>query len=516
MSLITVTLSMVKPFGQDDIPLPASGRVEFTPTSHGKYAGAFRTVETVNRSISQGVMAPAELTPGVWKMKVKPLKSADWPEMSFVLTAGMEEPVNIANLIPDLIVDGVEMVKGDPGPPGPPGNQGPPGPEGPQGPIGDTGPEGPQGVPGERGLPGVKGDKGDEGPQGAGVNLLGDLPSTDDLPATGSTGDSYLIDGDLWAWSSVGETWINVGTIQGPRGHKGDQGDQGPAGLRGEQGIQGIQGPKGDTGVKGDPGPANAITIGTVTTGDAGSAASATVTGSSPSQTLSFTIPRGATGARGLTGEIGPQGPKGDPGTTTWEGITNKPLATSTQPGLMSPSDKNAVGDASALVRGTVGSDRLPLAQSTVPGVVTLSSLQDMTSSTVQTAMASAVNTDELFQTTVLTASTTITTMLIAPYPLRITKIVMVFDAMTLAAHATNNLTVTFRRYTTGGATLVAKSSATEGITARVPWRFDSLSWSESARNLQEGDMLNMGFTAAGSGSSVVFPVTTMIGYTPL
>jgi len=67
---------------------------------------------------------------------------------------------------------------------------------------------------------------------------------------------------------------------------------------------QGVQGP---TGPAGEIGPPNVLSIGTVTTGAPGSNASATIAGTSPSQTLSLTIPRGNVGATGATGPAGPQ-----------------------------------------------------------------------------------------------------------------------------------------------------------------------------------------------------------------
>jgi hypothetical protein len=60
--------------------------------------------------------------------------------------------------------------------------------------------------------------------------------------------------------------------------------------------------------VTGDVGPANSLTVGSVTTGPAGSSAAIEITGSAPSQTINFTIPRGNTGA---TGNTGPQGSTG-------------------------------------------------------------------------------------------------------------------------------------------------------------------------------------------------------------
>uniref|UniRef100_A0AAU8GF05 Tail fiber protein n=1 Tax=Salmonella phage vB_SEnST11_KE23 TaxID=3161174 RepID=A0AAU8GF05_9CAUD len=110
-------------------------------------------------------------------------------------------------------------------------------------PLGDlTGPEGPQGP------------QGPEGQMGAGVEILGKLDNTTELPSTGELGQGYLISGDFWGWT--GTTYENLGPIQGPKGDVGPQGQQGP------QGIQGIQGVKGDQGTlwlnfARNPGPAD-------------------------------------------------------------------------------------------------------------------------------------------------------------------------------------------------------------------------------------------------------------------
>ena len=241
MSLITVHLGMVKPYGENDAPIVASGRVEFTPTTHGKYAGAFRTVETINSSIVRGVMAPVELTPGAWNVTVSPTTGPSWPTYTFILTEDMEEPVNLANLAPDIIVDGKEYARGPAGPAG----------------------------------PGVAGGTSDD-------------------------------DGNLIL---VLDNGVTVDPIPLPRGPEGPEGPQGP---KGDQGIQGPEGPKGEKGDQGDtgpastvPGPANNLTVGTVTTGSADSNAAVTVTGTSPNQTVNFTIPRGAQGEKGDPGNLG-------------------------------------------------------------------------------------------------------------------------------------------------------------------------------------------------------------------
>lgn len=72
--------------------------------------------------------------------------------------------------------------------------------------------------------------------------------------------------------------------------------------------LVGPTGSTGPTGPTGSTGPANSLVIGSVTTGAAGSSASATITGTTPSQTLNLTIPRGNTGATGAQGAQGASG----------------------------------------------------------------------------------------------------------------------------------------------------------------------------------------------------------------
>jgi hypothetical protein len=88
--------------------------------------------------------------------------------------------------------------------------------------------------------------------------------------------------------------------------------------------IDSHPGPTGATGATGETGaagPSNVLSVGTVTTGNPGSSASATIAGTSPSQTISFIIPRGDTGATGPTGEQGIQGVQGIQGEQGIQGV---------------------------------------------------------------------------------------------------------------------------------------------------------------------------------------------------
>jgi hypothetical protein len=143
----------------------------------------------------------------------------------------------------------------------------------------------PEGIQGEQGPQGVQGETGPVGPTGAtGLNWQGVWSNTADYvndDAVFYNNSSWFASGD----PTVGEEPTLSATHWMPLA------------------LQGA------TGVTGATGPANALSVGTVTTSAPGEDAEVTITGTSPSQTVNFVLPRGETGPQGE------QGPPGDLGT---------------------------------------------------------------------------------------------------------------------------------------------------------------------------------------------------------
>ncbi len=103
----------------------------------------------------------------------------------------------------------------------------------------------------------------------------------------------------------TGGDTLNAAGSPGPQGATGSIGPQGVAGPTGAPGATGAQGIAGATGATGSQGIA----------GDLGPQGPQGATGST-----------GSTGAQGIQGIQGATGATGPAGTTTWAGITDKPL----------------------------------------------------------------------------------------------------------------------------------------------------------------------------------------------
>ena len=96
---------------------------------------------------------------------------------------------------------------GTPGPQGPAGPAGTTGAQGPAGQNGAIGAQGPAGATGPQGLQDDPGATGPQGPRGTGVSILGSFPNVNQLQASGSPDDAYLVNGDLYVWSSNTSSW---------------------------------------------------------------------------------------------------------------------------------------------------------------------------------------------------------------------------------------------------------------------------------------------------------------------
>jgi hypothetical protein len=206
--------------------------------------------------------------------------------------------------------------------------------QGPAGATGATGGPGPQGdsayqIALDNGFVGteaewlasLEGPQGDVGPAGPGLIILGELADPGDLPSSGNDpGDAYIIDGDLWVWSST-EGWQNVGNLQGPQGVPGGPGPQGDSayevavaeGFVGTEAewLASLEGPEGDQGLS-----AYAVAVANGFVGTQSEWLESLVGPAGPSA-YQAALDNGFVGTESewlesLIGEPGPQGPPGD------------------------------------------------------------------------------------------------------------------------------------------------------------------------------------------------------------
>lgn len=182
----------------------ARGLVRFEPTAVAvAYPDVTVLPATVTARVTTGVMDPVDLTvndPDLWNWRVVPELGVAWT------------PFHI-----DVTPEGVDLA-------------------------------------GVVAVPGVGPIRAVTGPPGAGIAFHGDKTSVDDLPTDATTGDGWLVNGDLHVWS--GTRWVNAGPIQGPRGPVGARGPQGEQGEVGpESTVPGPRGPVGPRGPQGVEGP---------------------------------------------------------------------------------------------------------------------------------------------------------------------------------------------------------------------------------------------------------------------
>ena len=112
------------------------------------------------------------------------------------------------------------------------------------------------GADGSDGSDGAQGVQGIQGTAGLGINFLGQVAATGNLPSGSNTqGDAYIVQADdsfhVWDGTSA---WVSGGSIQGPQGVQGIQGIQGTTGTTGAAGTNGTTGAAGATGPTGAAG----------------------------------------------------------------------------------------------------------------------------------------------------------------------------------------------------------------------------------------------------------------------
>ena len=202
-------------------------------------------------------------------------------------------------------------------------------------------PEQLQSLKGEQGPIGPAGPAGKDGTSVTIKGKVNDISELNALLATATTGDGYLLNGDLYVFN--GTSFTNVGQIQGPKGDKGEAGEtgkpftydmftptqlaglKGPQGDVGPQGIQGLQGEQGPKGEQGDIGPAGAAFTYDMFTED---------------QLAGLKGPQGEKGLQGERGDQGipgPAGPAGEAGKAfTYDMFTKDQLE-----GLKGPAGEN-------------------------------------------------------------------------------------------------------------------------------------------------------------------------------
>ena len=197
-----------------------------------------------------------------------------------------------------------------------------------------------------------------DGAPGNGLDILGSVATTAELPETAAQGDMWNVGAeppyDIYLFTNG--AWQNQGPLKGVKGDQGPIGPMGPQGEigpKGDTGDVGPQGPKGDTGEPGPAGPQGPDgpkgADGTMTFDDLTDEQIESLRG--PKGDTGEPGPQGEPGPKGDTGDTGPQGVKGDQGES---GATYIPSVD--EDGLLSwANDKGMENPAPVNIRGPQG-----------------------------------------------------------------------------------------------------------------------------------------------------------------
>lgn len=179
---------------------------------------------------------------------------------------------------------------------------------------------------------GIKGEKGETGEAGKDFKILGFVTTAVELPTNANPGDAYGVGNnypyDIYIYDGVNKTWVNNGTIQGPKGEQGESAEitGATASIDANVGTPNViltvggdtlhrtfdfafENLKGEKGEKGNTGEAATITGATATVDNSIGSPSVvvTATGTPDAQSFDFAF-------SGIKGEQGQKGDKGDSG----------------------------------------------------------------------------------------------------------------------------------------------------------------------------------------------------------
>lgn len=114
------------------------------------------------------------------------------------------------------------------------------------------------------------------------------------------------------------------------------------------------------------------------------------------------------------------------------------------------------------------------------------------------------------------TSSGSAYTLWVAPFPCKVIAADYVREYGDVVASASNALTVTLSRVPAGGGTaqaIVAKSTASEAMTARATWSFDGAVWNDVT--FAKGDYLRINHAVTGTATTR-FPLCITWRYSPI
>lgn len=147
---------------------------------------------------------------------------------------------------------------------------------------------------------------------------------------------------------------------------------------------------------------------------------------------------------------------------------------------------------------------------------------------------ASAVTTDELVGSQVLTSFPTATTavqsvtatnvlgIFAAPFPLEITKFSATWHYHSYVQNDTNYFRIRLYKRSAGIATVIATKTLQttalggQAVTALTPWTFDAVAWDTAQAQMLADDVLEVGFQFFGTGAVANAPVMFTWKYRPL